>query len=326
MRGAPEEAWWGFRGTGVAMLRPVRRRVRGRREDEMDVGVGLPTNLRGTSRDLVLEWSRRAEEAGFASLCMGERLTYAGYDWVLSLTAAASVTTRIRLVSNVIILPIHPVGVVAKQALSLDDFSGGRFSLGVGLGTPLDDYDVAPSPRAGRGERFEDALGTLRELFRGESLVEGVRAIGPAPVRAGGPEILLGSNGPKALRRVGPFADGVLTWSFGADPAEARGMFDVAERSWAEAGRSGRPRLVCGCYYSAGPRAAEDLEAYFRDYYPKVLPGQVESLIGAVRTVTPDAIRETVDRFAEIGCDEFIFVPVKPDLAHLDGLAEIVKR
>lgn len=290
----------------------------------MEIGVGLPTNLRGTNRDLVLEWSRRAERAGFASLCMGERLTFDGYDWLLSLTAAASVTETIRLLSNVIILPIHPVGVVAKQALSLDDYSGGRFSLGVGLGTPLDDYDVAPSPREGRGARFEESLRALRLLFEGEPLVDGTRAIGPPPVREGGPEILLGSNGHKALRRVGPFADGVVTWSFGADPDEARAMFDVAEASWAEAGRSGRPRLVCGCYYAAGPRAAADLEAYFRDYYPNVLPGQVEQLLQAVRTVTPAAIRDTVSRFGDIGCDEFIFVPVAPDLAHLDGLAEIV--
>ena len=42
----------------------------------MDVGVGLPTNLRGTSKDLVLHWARTAESAGFASLCMGERLTW----------------------------------------------------------------------------------------------------------------------------------------------------------------------------------------------------------------------------------------------------------
>lgn len=291
----------------------------------MEIGVGLPTNLRGTSKALVLDWARRAEAEGFDSLCMGERLTFAGYDWLLSLTAAASVTSRIRLLANVVILPIHPVGVVAKQSLSLDDFSGGRFSLGVGLGTPLDDYDVAPSPRAGRGARFEESLRALRELWRGESLIDGVRAIGPPPVRDGGPELLLGCNGHKALRRVGEFTDGAVTWSFGADPAEARAMFDVAEASWRDFGRAGRPRLVCGCYYSAGERAAEDLEAYFRDYYPNVLPGQVEQLIGAVRTVTPEAIRAVVREFEAIGCDEFIFVPVKPDLAHLEGLARIVR-
>lgn len=292
----------------------------------MEIGVGLPTNLRGTNKDLVLEWAQLAEQAGFASLCMGERLTYAGYDWVLALTAAASVTSRIRLLANVIILPIHPVGLVAKQSLSLDDFSGGRFSLGVGLGTPLDDYDVAPSPRAGRGARFEESLRTLRELFKGESLIDGVRAIGPPPVRDGGPEILLGANGLKSLRRAGEFTDGAVTWSFSADPVEARTMFDVVESSWKEAGRAGKPRLVCGCYYSAGPNAAADLEGYFRDYYPNVLPGQVESLLAAVRTVTPEAIRSVVEEFEEIGCDEFIFVPVKPDMAHLEGLAEIVAR
>jgi alkanesulfonate monooxygenase SsuD/methylene tetrahydromethanopterin reductase-like flavin-dependent oxidoreductase (luciferase family) len=290
----------------------------------MEIGVGLPTNLRGTNKDLVLEWAQRAEEAGFASLCMGERLTYAGYDWVLSLTAAAAVTSRIRLLSNVIILPIHPVGVVAKQSLSLDDFSGGRFSLGVGLGTPLDDYDVAPSPREGRGARFEQSLRTLRELWKGESLVDGVRAIGPAPVREGGPELLLGANGLKSLRRAGEFTDGAVTWSFGADPREARTMFDVVEDAWRDHDRKGSPRLVCGCYYSVGPKAEEDLEAYFRDYYPKVLPGQVEDLLRAVRTVTPEIIREVVQQFEDIGCDEFIFVPTKPDIAHLDGLAEIV--
>jgi alkanesulfonate monooxygenase SsuD/methylene tetrahydromethanopterin reductase-like flavin-dependent oxidoreductase (luciferase family) len=290
----------------------------------MEIGVGLPTNLRGTNKDLVLDWASRAESAGFSSLCMGERLTYAGYDWVLSLTAAAAVTSRIRLLANVIILPIHPVGLVAKQSLSLDDFSGGRFSLGVGLGTPLDDYDVAPSPRAGRAMRFEESMRTLRELWKGDSLIEGVRAIGPPPVREGGPELLLGANGLKSLRRAGEFTDGAVTWSFSADPREARAMFDVVEESWRAAGREGKPRLVCGCYYSAGPKAEEDLAAYFRDYYPFVLPEQVEDLLAAVRTVTPEAIREVVQEFSEIGCDEFIFVPVKPDIAHLDGLAEIV--
>ena len=101
-------------------------------------------------------------------------------------------------------------------------------------------------------------------------------------------------------------------------------MFDIAETSWREHGRAESPRLICGCYYSVGPRAGDDLEAYFRDYYPGVLPGQVDDLLAAVRTVTPEAIRGVVQEFQEIGCDEFIFVPIKPDIAHLDGLAEIV--
>lgn len=290
----------------------------------MEIGVGLPTNLSGTSKKLVLDWAQRAEAAGFSSLCMGERLSYSGYDWVLSLTAAAAVTTRIRLSANVVILPIHPVGTVAKQALSLDDFSGGRLSLGVGIGAPLEDYDVAPAPREGRGARFEDHLRTLRELFKGESLIEGVRAIGPSPVREGGPEILLGATGKKALARTGEFTDGVTTWSFSADAVETRAMFDVAEESWRVAGRSGRPRLVCGCYFSAGPTAEEDLARYFREYYPHVLPGQVEKLLAAVRTTTPQAIQDTVSEFRDIGCDEFIFVPVATKRAHLDHLAEIV--
>lgn len=290
----------------------------------MEIGIGLPTNLSGTNKELTLEWARRAEAAGFSSLCMGERLTYSGYDWVLALTAAASVTERIRLLANIVILPIHPVGTVAKQALSLDDYSGGRFSLGVGLGNPLEDYDVAPAPRAGRGKRFDESLLTLRELFKGDSLLEGVRALGPAPVRPGGPQILIGATGARSLARVGAFADGVTSWSFSADADEARGMFDVVEKSWSENAREGKPRLVCGCYFAAGPTAEADLERYFREYYPHVLPGQVDALIRAVRTVTPDAIERCVEEFRDIGCDEFIFVPVKKDLVHLEHLAEIV--
>jgi alkanesulfonate monooxygenase SsuD/methylene tetrahydromethanopterin reductase-like flavin-dependent oxidoreductase (luciferase family) len=290
----------------------------------MEIGVGLPTNLRGTSKELLLDWARTAEAAGFSSLCMGERLTYEGYDWVLSLTAAAAVTSTIRLMSNVVILPLHPPGVVAKQALSLDAFSGGRFSLGVGLGTPLEEYDVAPVPREGRGRRFEESLATLRELWHGEPLIEGTRAIGPAPVRPKGPEILLGAVGPRSARRVGEFADGITTWSFSPDSAEVRHTFDVVEDSWKEHGRPGSPRLICGCYYSAGASPLDDLEAYFRDYYPHVLPGQAEQLLGTVRPKSPKEIRAVVTELRDIGCDELIFVPVKADLAHLESLAEIV--
>jgi alkanesulfonate monooxygenase SsuD/methylene tetrahydromethanopterin reductase-like flavin-dependent oxidoreductase (luciferase family) len=290
----------------------------------LDIAIGLPTNLRNVRRDRVAEWAQRAEEYGFTTLGMGERLTFDGWDWCVSLMAAAAVTTRVRLLSNIVILPIHPVGVLAKQALSLDAYSEGRLMLGVGPGAPVYDYDVAVSPRAGRIARFEEHMVTLRKLWRGESQVPGLRPIGPPAVREGGPPLLIGALGPKALRRVGEFADGLTTWSFGADPVEVRAMFDIVEDSWREFERQGSPWLMAGCYYSVGPNAQGDLDAYIRDYYPAIYDGPVEDLIKGIRTTDDQFIRDTVHRFEDIGCNEFLFQPINDGMHHLERLAELV--
>ena len=75
-----------------------------------------------------------------------------------------------------------------------------------------------------------------------------------------------------------------------------------------EGGFSGRWRSIVwalrGCYYSVGPTAKDDLSAYFNDYYPAVLPGPVEPLMGLVTTVTPDAIRATVRQFEDVDTPE----------------------
>jgi len=290
----------------------------------VDIAIGLPTNLRNVRRERVLEWAQRADEAGFSTVGMGERLTFDGWDWCVSLTAAASVTTRVRLLSNVVILPVHPVGVLAKQALSLDAFSEGRFTLGVGTGAPLYDYDVAVAPREGRVARFDEHLRTLRRIWRGDSVVPGVRPIGPPAVREGGPRLFIGALRPHGLRRVGQFADGLTTWSFGADPIEVRAMFDIVEDSWREFGRRGTPWLMAGCYYSVGPRAEDDLGDFVRDYYPAIYPGPVDGLLRTIKTSDERVIKDTVKRFEDIGCDEFLFQPINDAMHHLERLADLV--
>ena len=209
----------------------------------MDIAVGLPTNLRDFDRDLVLDWSRDAEQAGFSSLGMGERLSYAGYDWCVSLTAAAAVTTTIRLLSNIVILPIHPIGVIAKQALSLDAFSNGRLSLGVGIGAPEYDYDVAGVSPEGKWRRMEDHLVTLRSIWRGESQIDGLRPIGPSAVRDGGPELLLGALGPKSF---GASPDSPTASSAGASSPTLWRCGRCSTRS-SEPGRSRAGRVGLGC-------------------------------------------------------------------------------
>jgi hypothetical protein len=96
------------------------------------------------------------------------------------------------------------------------------------------------------------------------------------------------------------------------------------KQAWEEAGREGKPRLLCGCYYAVGPEAGDELAAYVNDYYPPFYGPSVEPLIESMRCVTPQAITDTVKRFEDIGCDEFVFQPVTPSIGQLHGLAELV--
>jgi alkanesulfonate monooxygenase SsuD/methylene tetrahydromethanopterin reductase-like flavin-dependent oxidoreductase (luciferase family) len=112
----------------------------------MDIGIGFPNMVRSLERDTVLRWAVRAEEAGFASLSAGERLSFDSNDVFVELSLAAAVTERIRLLSSVVVLPLHTTAVVAKQAATLSHLSGGRFDLGVGSGGHVPDYDAAPVP------------------------------------------------------------------------------------------------------------------------------------------------------------------------------------
>jgi alkanesulfonate monooxygenase SsuD/methylene tetrahydromethanopterin reductase-like flavin-dependent oxidoreductase (luciferase family) len=62
----------------------------------MDIGLGLPNTVPGTEGHTLLDWSRRAEEAGFSTLSTIGRLVYSGYEELIALAGAAAVTNRIR--------------------------------------------------------------------------------------------------------------------------------------------------------------------------------------------------------------------------------------
>jgi alkanesulfonate monooxygenase SsuD/methylene tetrahydromethanopterin reductase-like flavin-dependent oxidoreductase (luciferase family) len=123
---------------------------------------------------------------------------------------------------------------------------------------------------------------------------------------------------------VGQYADGAVTWTFSGDAGELRPMFDTVLESWKDHGRTGAPRLMTGCYYAVGPTAEEDLAAYFHDYYPPIMPGMVDQLLGSVRTVSDAGIKDVVASLRDIGCDEVIMQPIKPTMDQLDRLADLV--
>src|SRR3954469_11884920 len=169
----------------------------------MDVGIGLPTTIRGAERGQVLEWARRAEARGFTSLGTLDRVVHNSCEPLIALAAAAAVTERIRLATTILIAPFRANGaLLAKQAASVDRLSNGRLVLGVAVGGREDDYTASGVDFHTRGRRFAAMLEQWRAIWGGESFGT-AGAIGPRPPR-GRPGVVIGGRAGPPLARAPP--------------------------------------------------------------------------------------------------------------------------
>src|SRR5258708_23672737 len=117
------------------------------------------------------------------------------------LAAAAAVTTRVRLMTTSLIATVRSIAILAKETASLDALSGGRLTLGLGVGGRVDDFHATETTFDDRGRRFDRQLETLHRIWAGGPAAEGAGPIGPAPVQPGGPQGLIGGSPPKAPAR-----------------------------------------------------------------------------------------------------------------------------
>src|SRR5215212_34063 len=167
--------------------------------------------------------------------------------------------------TTVLLAPLRGAGVLAKQAATVDALSGGRLSLGLGVGGREDDFNAAPASFHDRARRFEEQLELMKRFWSGQPVSGEVGPIGPPPARPGGPELLIGGYTPVSIRRVGRWGDGFITGGV-RDSEQVHQFFDLAEESWRDEGREGRPRLVACFYYALGPNATRGGD-YIRHYY-----------------------------------------------------------
>lgn len=289
----------------------------------MRVAIGLPSRVASASGELILTWARRAEEGPFSSLAVTDRVVSTALEPLVTLAAVVGVTRRLRLITSIVLGPTRETTLLARQAASLDVLSGGRLSLGLGVGVREDDYLATGFPFHRRGRRYEEQLPTLRRLWAGERLSERVGPIGPASPRPGGPELLIGGYVPAVARRIAAWGDGFMAPG-GGEPARMLELWQQILQAWREAGRQGQPRWVGASYYALGPHAVEHASAYIRanyGYHPQLAARRLAGV-----PTTPHAVEAFIRQQAELGVDEVILRPCAAELDQLERLAEVVGR
>jgi probable F420-dependent oxidoreductase len=242
------------------------------------LGIGT-----GARPQVIRAVATAAETAGFATLWAGEHVVLvdeprsrypysadgriavpAGADWLdplLGLSYVAAVTSRIGLATGVLLLPEHNPVLAAKQAATLDVLSGGRLTLGVGIGWSAEEFAALGVPFARRGQRTAEYVGAMRALwaddvtsFHGEFAGFDAIRVNPKPVRGRRIPIVVGGNSDAALGRVAAFGDGWYGFNLpAAAVAERLGTLaeycrergrEPAELSTAVALSDGTPGLI----------------------------------------------------------------------------------
>ena len=283
----------------------------------MKIGIGLPNQVRGTRPTVIPGWASRAEQAGFSTLGSVGRMAYPGVMDTVALAAAAATTTSIGLLSNIMIGPVWPPVLLAKETAAIDAISGGRLTLGLGVGIRPDDFVVDGLGMAARGQRFDQDLGIYRNVWKGEP-------VGGGPNPAVTPEareipLIFGGAVPASFERV-------ARWGIGYVGASAQAPmvapdFEATRATWAKAGREGSPYLVAIAYFALGD--TEQGQANVFDYY-SIAGDEIARLITGGVAAGPGRVKDTVAAFADIGADELILNPTVGDLEEITRLADIV--
>lgn len=292
----------------------------------MKIGMNLPVMVPGLDRATILEWARRIDRGPFSSLAAGERITFPNPEIMVTMAAAAAVTERVRLALTVVVLPMHSEVLIAKQVATLDVISGGRVTLGVGVGGREEDYRAVGArfdPR--RLSRMERQVGIMRRIWAGENVVpDALRPVEPRPVQPGGPELLAGSIAGPSIERAARWADGICGFSFGPSVAELEFSYQIARQAWRAAGRPQPPRLVPGCWFALGPRARAQLDTYLRRYLNFLGADIAEALLPTVLLDSPAALRDMIRALADIGTDELLLVPTTADPDEVQRVADLI--
>lgn len=287
----------------------------------------MPVMEPDLDRDLLRKWAGYVDEGPFSSLCWGERIAFGNPEALTLLGALAAWTDRVPLITTVVVPQLHDPVLLAKSLATGDMLSGGRLTVGVGVGGRHEDYRaVGADPSTQTIREMTNRVEIMRRVWAGEKLTDSVLPVGPRPVHDCGPRLLVGTVGPKTLRSAAPWADGLAGITLNLDVTEQNQLFEVGRTAWAEAGKPA-PHLATSFWFAFGEpaQAREQIHRHLR-HYMNWIPGEIVDAMAPSTGFagTEDQLAEVLRGFATIGTSEIHLIPTSSDLDQLRRAADVV--
>jgi probable F420-dependent oxidoreductase len=277
--------------------------------------------LSGQTREELLDLAPRMEAAGFDSIWVGDHVSFHVpiLESLTLLSFAAALTERVRLGTSVYLVPLRHPTTSAKTISTLDVLSGGRLSLGIGVGGEFpQEFEATGIPVGERGSRTDEGIEIFRKLWAeddvkhaGKHFEFGPISLDPKPLQPGGPPILVGGRKAPSMRRAGRLGDGYM--SHMCSPEHFAANLEVIAENAANAGRRDVRfetvtfifTLIDEDYEAAHARASELLSITYNTDFREAskrycLLGRAEDCL------------EQMQRFVAAGARQFILVPLMP--------------
>ena len=204
-------------------------------ESGVRIGMTMPVMEPDLDAYVLKTWARVVDDGPFTSLCWGERIAFDNPDSLTLLGALSAWTDRVRLVTTVIVPQLHDPVMLAKALATGDLLSGGRLTVGLGVGGRDEDYRaVGADPATQTMRDMAERVAIMKRVWAGEKVTESVLPVGPSPVQPAGPRLLVGTIGPKTVRSAAAWAEGLAGTTLDLDVAKQNELYDVARVAWAE--------------------------------------------------------------------------------------------
>lgn len=172
-----------------------------------------------------------------------------------------------------------------------------------------------------------ERVAVMKRVWAGQKVSESVCPVGPSPAQPGGPQLLVGTIGPKTVRSASAWADGLAGTTLDLDVAKQDELFEVARTSWAEAGKD-KPHLATSFWFALGEGddARAQVHRHLRRYMNWIPVEYVDAMAPTTGWAgSEDELREVFRRFEDIGTDEIHLIPTSSDVDQLRRVADVVQ-